>query len=218
MKIKKIAACAAAAALAVSAMAVNAFALTTENYFKADSNNTVFVNADKAEDPTWAVDAGVDQTTIYGVTYYVEFNADEVADEETWIGGGIGANSNSTGWKQAAEWGKDKEIAPDFENGTVTWLSDEPIFAADDAYAQFWLQTWGGTVTVTGADILGEGGTVLSTADSAAPAEDSAPAEEAAPAADGETDSGKTGNVAVASIAGVMALAGVAAVVSRKRK
>ena len=265
MKIKKILAAVAAAAVAISAMAVNTFALTAENYLK---DGTVYINADKAEDPTWAIDAGVDQTTVYGVTYHVTFSESEVADEAAWIGGGIGANSPSTGWKQI-EWGRtDKTVIADLENGTITWLNTAPVFKANDQYAQFWLQTWGGTVTINSADILGEGGVILSTDEPApAPAEteaapeetEAAPAEteaeapvedevdvavdddedEAAPeeteAAPVETEAAApavteapapavtttpaaTGNTAVASIAAVMAIAGAAAIVAKKRK
>ncbi len=166
MKLKKILAAVAATAVAVSAMAVNTFALAATDYLK---DGVVYINADKPEDPKWSVDAGVAQTDVYGVTFHVEFKAEEVADEAAWIGGGIGANSNSTGWK-SIEWGRaDKEITCDLENGTITWLSTEPVFKADDAYAQFWLQTWGGTVTIKSADILGKDGVILSTDD--APAE-----------------------------------------------
>ena len=196
MKLKKIVAAVAAAAVAVSAMAVNAFALSTKDYVK---DGTIYLVSEKAEEPNWTADAGVAVTDIYGATYHVTFDAAEVANESTWIGGGIGSNSNSTGWAQN-EWGRnDKPIVADLENGTITWLSDKPIFAADDAYAQIWLQTWGGTVTVNSIDILGAGGTVIATGEeaaapaeeatteeeTAAPAEetaDEAPAEEAAPA------------------------------------
>lgn len=159
MKIKKILAAVAAAAVAISAMTVNALALSTKDYLK---DNTVFLAADKEGDPTWAKDAGVALTDVYGVTYHVTFDAAEVADEAAWIGGGIGANSPSTGWKQV-EWGrKDKAITCDLTAGTITWLSDAAVFKADDAYAQFWLQAWGGKVTVNSADVLGKGGTILS--------------------------------------------------------
>lgn len=161
MKLKKILAAAAAAAVAVSTMAVSTFALSTKDYLK---DGTVFINADKPEDPTWAIDAGIDQTEVYGVTYHVTFGDAE------WYGGGIGANSPSTGWKQI-EWGTNaKEITADKEAGTITWLNDEPVFKADDKYAQFWLQTWTGadTMTVNSADVLGKDGVVLSTDDAPA--------------------------------------------------
>ncbi len=178
MKLRRLIASLASACVAVSAVSVSAFAAGTvdsTNYM--DANGTVYILADKDTDPNWSADTGIAQTDVYGVTYYLELNADEVADEATWIGGGIGANSQSTGWLQK-EWGRnEKEFIVDLETGIVTWLSDAPVFAADDTYCQFWLQTWGGTVTVLGADILGEGGVVLGAA-----AEEEAPADDAAPA------------------------------------
>jgi chemotaxis protein histidine kinase CheA len=145
-------------------------ALSTKDYLK---DGTVYINADKPSDPTWAIDAGVAQTDVYGVTFHVTFEGNA-----EWYGGGIGANSNSTGWK-SIEWGTNsKEITADVENNTITWLSDSPIFAESDEYAQLWLQTWTGKVTVNSADVLGQGGTILST--------DDAPAETEAPAEDGE--------------------------------
>ena len=179
MKLKKIVAAIAAAAVAVSAMAVNAFALSTKDYVK---DGTIYLVSEKAEEPNWTADAGVAVTDIYGATYHVTFDAAEVANESTWIGGGIGSNSNSTGWAQNEWGGNDKPIVADLENGTITWLSDKPIFAADDAYAQIWLQAWGGTVTVNSVDILGAGGTVIATGEEAAAPAEEATTEEAAPA------------------------------------
>lgn len=161
MNFKKIVAILAAAALSVSALSVSAMALSTKDYLK---DGVVYVNADKPEDPTWAIDAGVAQTDVYGVTFHVTFEGNA-----EWYGGGIGANSNSTGWK-SIEWGTNsKEITADVENNTITWLSDAPIFAESDEYAQLWLQTWTGKVTVNSADVLGKDGVILSTDD--APAE-----------------------------------------------
>lgn len=161
MNFKKIVATLAAAALSVSALSVSAMALSTKDYLK---DGVVYVNADKPEDPTWAIDAGVAQTDVYGVTFHVTFEGND-----EWYGGGIGANSNSTGWK-SIEWGTNsKEITADVENNTITWLSDAPIFAESDEYAQLWLQTWTGKVTVNSADVLGKDGVILSTDD--APAE-----------------------------------------------
>ena len=181
MKLRNILATSVAAVVAVSSLSVSAFALSAADYL---IDGTVYVTAEKDTEPDWSADSGVAVTDVYGVTYHVEFNADEVADEAAWIGGGIGANSVSTGWKQV-EWGRNsKEITADLENGTITWLNDEPIFTADDAYAQLWLQAWGGTVTVLSADILGADGVVLSTDDDVA-ADD---ADEAADDADADAD------------------------------
>lgn len=271
MNFKKIIASVAAAALAVSAMAVNTFALTTETH---RNDATLYIVSEKPEEekPSWITNSGYTIADVYGVTYHVEFNADEVANDSTWIGGGIGANSNSTGWK-SVEWGRsDKEILADLENGTITWLSDSPVFKDSDAYAQFWLQTWGGTVTVKSIDVLGKDGVVISddtpdpveeapeeteeTADEAADtaedtdealdetvdeADDEVVADDVdevvddveddvvvddaadevvvdAPAADADTAAAATGNTSAAVIFSVMAVAGAAAIVAKKRK
>ena len=212
MNFKKIIASVAAAAVAVSAMAVSAFALTTETH-RTDATLYVISEKPDQEKPSWITNSGYTIEDVYGVTYHVEFKAEEVADPATWIGGGMGANSNSTGWKQI-EWGRaDKEVVADLENGTITWLSSDPVFKEDDIYAQLWLQTWGGTVTVNSADVLGKDGVLLSDAPAAAPAEEAAPAADTtatAPAA--------TGNVAAAAIVSVMAVAAAAAVAAKKRK
>ena len=178
MNFKKIIATVAAAALAVSAMAVNTFALTTETH-RIDSTLYVVSEKPDTEKPSWITNSGYTISDVYGVTYHVEFNADEVADPAAWIGGGIGANSNSTGWKQV-EWGRsDKDVIADLENGTITWLCDAPVFKESDNYAQFWLQTWSGTVTVKSIDVLGKDGVVLSD-DTPDPVDE--PADEAADA------------------------------------
>ena len=280
MNFKKIIASVAAAALAVSAMAVNTFALTTETH-RTDATLYVVSEKPDQEKPSWITNSGYTIEDVYGVTYHVEFKAEEVADPATWIGGGMGANSDSTGWKQI-EWGRaDKEVIADLENGTITWLSDTPVFKTSDKYAQFWLQTWGGTVTVKSIDVLGKDGVVLSdeTPDPVdEPAEEAAPADEAtteaadataaddtdealddtadaaddevtadeaddvaddsdvadddavvaddvadeavvdAPAADADTAAAATGNTSAAVIFSVMAVAGAAAIVAKKRK
>ena len=280
MNFKKIIASVAAAAVAVSAMAVSAFALTTETH-RTDATLYVISEKPDQEKPSWITNSGYTIEDVYGVTYHVEFKAEEVADPATWIGGGMGANSNSTGWKQI-EWGRaDKEVVADLENGTITWLSTTPVFKTSDKYAQFWLQTWGGTVTVKSIDVLGKDGVVLSdeTPDPVdEPAEEAAPADEAtteaadataaddadealdetadedvvaddadaadedvvaddtadedvvvtddaadeavvdAPAADADTSAAATGNTSAAVIFSVMAVAGAAAIVAKKRK
>ena len=158
--------------------------------------------------------SGEDITEIYGVKFNVTFDDAEVADDAVWVGGGVGANSNSTGWEQH-EWGKEsgmKEIIPDFENGTITWYKGSSIFSADDEYAQLWIQSWGGSLTVDSVELLyadydaGE-----TTGDAAA---------ETADAGDASDNKGNpdTGVAGVAVAAGVVALAGAAVVVSRKRK
>ena len=192
MKLRRLIASLVSACVAASAMAVASFAavgsVDTTNYMReGDTNGTVFVLADKEADPNWSVDTGISPTEVYGVTYHVEFG------EEEWIGGGIGANSQSTGWK-SIEWGTNaKTITADVENGTITWLNDAPVFAADDTYCQFWLQTWTGTCTIKSADILAADGSIIDVvAEEEAPAEDDAAADEEtteeAPAEDAEAE------------------------------
>ncbi len=171
MKMKKILAGVAASALAVTAMAASASAVNIADYFEKNVEGNhgaalyLIANDGKAQ---WAVDAGVDITTVYGVKFYVTFDAADVADEATWLGGAVVANSNSTGWKQV-EWGRvDKEITADLENGTVTWQNGAPIFAADDEYAQLWLVDWSTKkLSVDNIEVLDKDGNVITGNDAA---------------------------------------------------
>ncbi|MBD5139835.1 MAG: hypothetical protein HDT25_00220 [Ruminococcus sp.] len=179
MKLKKILAAVAAAAVAVSTMAVSAFAIDVGTYVENWDNGgtpmyTAYLVADDGK-PQWAVDNNFDVTTIYGVTFNCTFDADKAA---SWIGGAVGANSNSTGWKQI-EFSTDggKEITPDIENGTITWKSSDPIFKADDKYVQLWIADYSkGGVTVKSVDLLDKDGNVISGAAEAAPVAEAAPA------------------------------------------
>ncbi len=171
MKMKKILAGVAASALAVTAMAASASAVNIADYYETNVEGNhgaalyLIANDGKAQ---WAVDAGVDITTVCGVKFYVTFDAADVADEGTWLGGAVVANSNSTGWKQV-EWGRvDKEIIADLENGTVTWQNDAPIFAAGDEYAQLWLVDWSTKkLSVDNIEVLDKDGNVITGNDSA---------------------------------------------------
>jgi LPXTG-motif cell wall-anchored protein len=181
----------------------------------ADGNNTVTLLGDGA-----VVD---DFTAVEKVTFYVTYDQAELDNADTWIGGGIGTNSESTGWAMT-EWGKasgEKAIAIedtlDGNKGTITYdMAEFGGFADTDTYAQVWLQAWGGTVTVDKA--------VVTVADSAAPAEEEpavepteeAPAEEE-PAAEPELP--KTGTAPVALYVGfgsLMLLGGV--VIANKKR
>ena len=170
------------------------------------SNKTLFLKYDDGK--VGYVDAAdIDITKITGVKFNVTFDELEVADEAVWIGGGIGANSNSTGWKQV-EWGRnEKPIIADLENGTITWDNGESIFKADDTYAQLWVCSWGGSLTVDSVELL--------FAEDAASADNSSADNSSADDNKANPDTGVAG---VAVAAGVVALAGAAVVVSRKRK
>lgn len=178
----------------------------------ADGNNTVTLKGDGA-----VVD---DVTAVEKVTYYVTYDQAELDDAEAWIGGGIGTNSESTGWAMT-EWGKasgEKAIAIedtlDGNKGTITYdMAKFGGFADTDTYAQVWLQAWGGTVTVDKA--------VVTVADDAAAPAEVEPAEEA-PAEDEpatEPELPKTGTAPVALYVGfgsLMLLGGV--VIANKKR
>lgn len=176
MNFKKIAATLAAGAVAASALFNPVSALDSKNYMKlenANKNTLFYVDGDSKAHPCWSQDTGIDKLEVYGITFYITG-----ADPAEGFGGGIGVNSNSAGWAQH-EWGNDgagKEITSDGK--TVTYLSDKPAFAADDEYAEFFIQGWWGNYKITGADVLGKGGTVLKPEEK--------PAEEAPDAANGE--------------------------------
>lgn len=178
----------------------------------ADGNNTVTLLGDGA-----VVD---DFTAVEKVTFYVTYDQAELDNEDVWIGGGIGTNSESTGWAMK-EWGKasgEKAIAIedtlDGNKGTITYdMAEFGGFADTDTYAQVWLQAWGGTITVDKA-------VVTLADDAAAPAEvepaEEAPAEEE-PATEPELP--KTGTAPVALYVGfgsLMLLGGV--VIANKKR
>lgn len=177
--------------------------------------STLFVRDE--EKGGFADDAGIPLSAIYGVKFYVTFDEDQLADEEFWVGGGTGANSDSTGWA-AHEWGKasgEKEITPDFENGTIVWFNDGSIFTEDESFAQLWIQTWGGNVTVDSVEVMVANDVAESTDTDTDTDTDAGETETEADDNKGNPDTGVAG---VAVAAGVVALAGAAVVVSRKRK
>ena len=158
----------------------------------------------------WLNANGFEITDAYGVSFTIELSADELADEEFWIGGGFGVNSTSTGWLSFAEWGKASGEKPisiednlDGTTCTIKWVADAPIFTAEDTWCQFWIQAWGGTMTVTGADILGADGNPLGATVEDAPA-DSQPA------------TGDATSIVALALVAVVAMGGVV-VCSKKR-
>lgn len=250
MKLKKIIAGIAAAAVAVSMTAVNAFAAIT-NANAEDGGGNYVLDA-KA--------AGYDLSAIYG--FRAQLSGDYIGD--TGCGGAMVFNSENGGWDQH-EWGNDganKEITTT-EDGVITLLKTSPAFTASEGWAQCVIaQYWGGNFAVDSITLLDKNGNALSP--NAAPAvteaaadvvdgdeaeasddgvvaisetegeaveENAAPAPaetEAAPAvtvaettaapAAATTTAPTTGNVPAAVMLSVMAVAGVAAVVSKKRK
>lgn len=204
----KVAAAVVAGAM-VLGMTVTAFAGNADSMLD-DKNVVVVYGVDETTEEAngWLNMNGYKITDVYGLTYYVTYDQAELDDSEKWIGGGVGWNSDSTGWA-STEWGKASGEKPvsiedtlDGTSGTITIKSDTPVFAEDDTWAQAWIQTWGGTVTVTGIDLLGSDGKPLSASGSDAPADD--------------TPSGDSAATTAVIFAAVAALA-VAATVSVKK-
>ncbi len=181
---------------------------------------------------------GLDIMTVYGVRFILDYDEKDI-ENGIWFGGGIGANSNSTGWKQFG-WSYtegEQDLTMDLETKSITWLSDAPVFAADDTYCQLWIQSWGGNWGVKEAQMLDKDGNVISfegNADVAeeptpaepAPVEETASAVDAGTATAGDTTaatnsskgSPNTGIADVAAIAGIAVAAAGAVVLTKKRK
>ncbi len=81
--------------------------------------------------------------------------------DDAWFGGGIGANSQSTGWKQI-EWGTSGKTITIADGGVIEWKNNAPIFAETDTYAHLWFQTWSGTIkSVDKIEVLDKDGNAL---------------------------------------------------------
>ncbi|MBQ5330319.1 MAG: hypothetical protein J6F31_03605 [Oscillospiraceae bacterium] len=244
MDLKKLVGGFAAVVLTASVASMSVDALGAKEYIDQRTPGTdFFLTVNSADDsiPAWCKDSGIDVTEVYGVRYYIE-----VHDESQGYGGGIVINSTANNW-ESHDWGNADAAKEIVSDGTsVELLKDAPVFLTDDSYANFCLQKWWGDFDVVDVDILGKDGVVLSTKDDAPAAAEEAPAEEAAveeaapaeeevapaeeaaveeaaPAAEeaapaaAETTPAATGNASAAAAAGVMALAAVAALVSKRK-
>ncbi|MGN0586865.1 MAG: hypothetical protein ACI4JF_06220 [Oscillospiraceae bacterium] len=248
MNMKKILSCTAAMAMAVSMMSIAADATNWANASYADEDpNTVKVIAvdENKADFTATADGTtaklrvsvidlVDEADIANIksaTWTVTYTIPEGTAAGNGVGGGTWFGvKNSTGY-----W-----ISPDYDDdGNAYWGST--TYSAEDN-AKFLLPTdvlaadselvfmdWSNHEAITNMTVSisnlkffdADGNEIAQKAfeGAAAPAEE-APAAEVteAPASDAATTSTATGNVAAASIVGVMALAGAAAIASKKRK
>lgn len=168
MKFTKVMASIAAASLAVSSLAVSAFAaaaITSNSAIDLASDNKAdavikLYEEDKEHKPVVDLftEKNIARSDVYGVKLYFDLTEDQIKDD-AWIGGGIGANSESTGWL-GVEWGKDggKKPITLAEDGTVTWLQDKPVFADTDTYCQLWAQTWSIDLTLEKMEVLDKAG------------------------------------------------------------
>lgn len=154
MKISKILAGMSAAALAASMMSLAAFADETATV-KADLTGGTVSLIDEKDDDGVVTKTGVLTGTnvklsdVCGIDVNVTVGADSAAKIEAgdWIGGGLGYNSESTGWA-SKEWsfqdGAKDVTGVKAADGSYDFVlkGKDPVFADTDTYAQVWLQNW----------------------------------------------------------------------------
>lgn len=154
MKISKILAGMSAAALAASMMSLAAFADETATV-KADLTGGTVSLIDEKDDDGVVTKTGVLTGTnvklsdVCGIDVNVTVGADSAAKIEAgdWIGGGLGYNSESTGWA-SKEWsfqdGVKDVTGVKAADGSYDFVlkGTDPVFADTDTFAQVWLQNW----------------------------------------------------------------------------
>lgn len=234
MNIKKILSCAAAAAIAASVMSVSAYATNWANASYADNDpntvNVISVDESKAEFTATADGSAAklritvgelledsEIAKIKSATWKVTYTIPEGTPAGNGVGGGtwFGVGNSDSYW-----------ISPDSDaDGNACWSNT--TYTVDDG-VKFLLPTevlsadselvfmdWSSheaitkmTVAISDLKFFDADGNELAQKAFAS----------AAPAADANTTSTATGNTAAAVIASVMALAGAAAIASRKNK
>jgi len=246
MKMRKIAAGIAAAALAVSMMSIAADATNWANasYADDDPNTVKIVSTDENKVVfTQTADGGAckcritvgelledaDAAKVKSATWTITYEG--VSDKlgTNGLGGGTYFGmKNSTGY-----W-----ISPDYDDdGNAYWanttytatdewkglLPTEVLSADNELVFMDWannnLASAGVTVSISDLKFFdADGNEVAQKAYAGATAAPAPEADTAAPVADSNTATAATGNTAAAAIAAVMTAAGAAAVASRKRK
>ncbi len=183
MKISKIFAGMSAMALTASMLTLVASADDTVKKIELGTNvanMTTLSLIDETDDDGNVVNeglltgTGVSVTDVYGFKVNVTVGEDTAAGIEAgdWIGGGMGYNSESTGWA-STEWSFQdgaKEITGAIQDdGSYDFVlqGDSAAFADTDTYAQLWLQNWATSdFTYNYVEILGADGNVLITVES----------------------------------------------------
>lgn len=211
MKIKKIIAAVAAAAVSVSAMAVNVFAADSYNaklgfadtaWAVQDWDSLVEVTGDGQYTLESTAVAGASDFGVFVVDIEQMFadapDATAVLDKVEIDGSELSFDAGKIIYGDIEEKGN---YRIEIYNQYGDTKNDSPVNQATAIGSSLKI-----TFTVSG---LGGG--------AAAPAETEAPAE-TAPAADSNTQSATTGNASAAVMLSVMAAAGIAAAASRKRK
>ena len=233
MKLRRILAATAAAAITTAAMSVAASAQFVTAYSPDDNNQFICMQSDDWHVPMLADPADLSKVAGFSCTLTLDDAQLEdylwVKSEmpDTWFGGEIGVNSPSTSWKVLAKWGHEGDASAEIfweatdTDGvyTCTYMADAPIFAADDYYAFFFFQDYSTykeyNWNISDETLYAADGSVIKTVNVRG-------GDDAAGSTDGATDENKnsadTGVEGVAVAAGAVALAGAAVIASRKRK
>lgn len=243
MKIRKILAAVAATAVAVSAMAVNVFAAQDAS---ALADGTAYLNLNKADwsdyeaewtnaevtgNGTYTVSAKMAEATDlgqfnaleikngetkFGTTYVVTVDSFKINGVEVKVGDSYTCSADGAGVTTRVnlynEWNNPDESATNKDTGTPDNR------AADGDIMSKTARLVGSVDDLAGIETIEVTFTVSGIGDAAASADAGEAADAGTPAGDGNTDSQKTGNVPAVAMVSVMALAGVAAVASKKRK
>ncbi|MBQ4165514.1 MAG: NPXTG-anchored protein [Oscillospiraceae bacterium] len=240
MKLRRILAATAAAAITTAAMSVAASAQFVTAYGDDDQLQFACLQSNDWHESMLADSA--DLANVTGFTVTLKLDDAQLEDylwvkaemTDAWFGGVIGVNSPSTGWKDLATWGHEggsEDILWESTGTdgvyTCTYKADAPIFAADDDYAFFFFQDYSTfkeyNWNVTDVTLYGAGDSVIETVNVGNAAEGgSAEDGDSAGSTEGNTDENKnsadTGVEGIALAAGAAALAGAAVIASRKRK
>lgn len=218
MKIKSVLASVAACALAVSAMALTAAAEVT-NGAETGNDGKKFWSFDVKSNTA-------DVTKVYG--FEVKVTPADAAMPDG-MGGGMGLNSESTGWK-SVEWGNPdsgKAVIVDTTNWTLRYINDT-AFTSTDTYAQVWVQSWWGCdLTVDSVKLLDKDGNEVA---QGAPASSTTTTTTTTTTASGTTTTTTSGGTTTTTAAGTktgdagvgvavagLSLAAVAAFAARKK-
>lgn len=243
MKISKLSAIVAAAAVAVSMAAVSASATNWANasYADNDPNTVKIISTDENKASFTATADGIacklritasellepgDIEKVKSATWTVTYDIPEGTAAGNGVGGGTYFGcKNSTGY-----WISPDEYDDDGVGhwGTTTYtITDEAKFLLPaevlTADSELVFMDWSSheaitamTVSISDLKFFDADGNELAQKAYAGAA--SSAADTATPAADSSTTSTATGNVPAAAIAGVMAIAGTAAIAAKKRK
>ena len=182
------------------------------------------LRADNEAQASLESDFGFDITRVYGIRVNVEVDPADV-EHGVWFGGSVGTNCPSRGWYQHNfANGDGDELTFVESDGSITYMSEDPIFSEDDGYAFAFFQSWGGPIGVKSFELLDKDGNVIdyeteaveTVVDAVVEAVVDAAVEEAA--VDANKANPNTGVADVAVVAGIAVAAAGAAVIAKKRK